>query len=214
MKRPLLLDLFCGAGGAAMGYWRAGFDVVGVDIKKQPRYPFDFVQGDALNPPVDLSRFDVIHASPPCERYSQSTAKKFRENHLDGIEPTRLLLRSSSKPYIIENVPSAAKLLIRPLMLCGSQFNLRVRRHRFFELSFSAFAPLPKCQHDYKPVLITGTHRRTYEPRYEYSAQECRDAADLQWMRRVDMDKAIPPAYTEFIGKQLIALISSRASDK
>jgi len=86
-------------------------------------------------------------------------------------------------------------------MLCGSMFGLRIRRHRFFELG--RFASLvPSCKHDFKPVLITGTHRRTYEPRYEYSAQDCRDAADLQWMRRTDMDKAIPPAYSEFIARQ------------
>lgn len=200
-----VLDLFCGAGGAAMGLHRAWPDaeIVGVDIKEQPRYPFKFVLADAMTYP--LEGFDFIWASPPCEHYSQCTPKKYRGNHADLIGPTRTRVQAAGVPYCIENVPSARRLLRSPIMLCGSMFGLKIKRHRFFELG--GFVSLtPTCRHDYKPVLITGTHRRTYEPRYEYSAQECRDASGLHWMRRVDMDKAIPPAYSHFIANQVFAL--------
>lgn len=197
------LDLFCGAGGASMGLHRAGFDVTGVDIVPQPRYPFRFVQADALRPPFDLRQFDLIWASPPCQRYSQCTPKKFRANHPDLIGPIRDMLTKSDVSFIIENVPSAAKHLNNPVMLCGSHFGLKIQRHRFFEVSGCFILSRP-CNHSFKPVLITGTHRRTYEPRYEYSAQQCRNASGLDWMTRAEMDEAIPPAYSEFLGRQMM----------
>lgn len=200
-----LLDLFCGAGGAAMGYFCAGFEVYGVDDKPQPRYPFKMYRADWQDIIGLIPDFDCVHASPPCEAYSQLTPKKYRQFHKDLIADVRGVLRLSGKPYIIENVPSAARLLDSPIMLCGSMFGLRVRRHRFFECQrFTFNSLLPPCDHSKAPVLVSGTHRRTYEPRYEYSAQDCREAGQWPWMTRSDMDKAIPPAYTEWIGKQLI----------
>ena len=230
------LDLFCCAGGASKGLQRAGFHVTGVDIEPQPRYCGDvFHQADALEfqfcsfiggsldqyPevcdrcgaefPDPRHSYDFVWASPPCEFGSQLTPKVHRPKHPNLIDPIRSRLIASGLPYCIENVPSNAKLLINPLMLCGSSFGLKVRRHRFFEMSFAVHELLPPCNHAGRPVLISGTHRRSDEPRYEYSAQQCRDAADLQWMRRIDMDKAIPPAYAEFIGRQAIASLEIAA---
>jgi DNA (cytosine-5)-methyltransferase 1 len=211
--KPRALDLFCGAGGATKGLQQAGFHVTGVDIDPQPRYCGDvFHQADALTFPLD--GFDFIWASPPCEGWSQCTAKKYRSNHPQLIAPMRRRLINEIEeivPWTIENVPSARHELIRPFMLCGSMFGLRVRRHRYFEKNGFSLALLPSCDHSVPPVLITGTHRRTYEPRYEYSAQQCRDAAQLSWMCRTDMDKAIPPAYSEWIGRQALAYLEIAA---
>ena len=139
---PRLLDLFCGAGGAAMGYHRAGFTVVGVDINPQRHYPFEFHQADALE--FDVSGFDAIHASPPCQAF---TAYKRRPNHVgdypDLIWPTRQKLIASGVPYVIENIPKAP--LLNPITLCGSSFGLDVRRHRLFESNVPLLAP--PCDH-------------------------------------------------------------------
>ena len=142
MTRPRLLDLFCGAGGAAMGYHRAGFDVVGVDINPQPHYPFAFHQADALEYP--LAGFDAIHASPPCQRFSTMTQRWARSSSRPGPdEPTRSRLRESMLPYVIENVAGAP--LVGPIRLCGSSFGLPVRRHRLFEMSSPPLL-VPPCQ--------------------------------------------------------------------
>jgi hypothetical protein len=131
MTRPRLLDLFCGAGGAAMGYYRAGFDVVGVDIKKQPNYPFEFIWDDALEAVTDLAcGFDAIHASPPCQHYMRSGMVR-KDLAPDLVGQTRIALETAGLPWVIENVPGAP---IRPdIVLCGSMFGLGVRRHRWFE---------------------------------------------------------------------------------
>ena len=206
LKRPKALDLFSGAGGAAMGLYRAGFDVIGVDNRPQPRYPFTFVQANALNPPFNLSDFDFIWASPPCQAYSQLTPREHRAKHPDLIEPIRKMLVNSGRPFVIENVPSAKRKLDNPMMLCGSMFGLKIQRHRFFEMG-EVFALQPQCQHDGRPVLISGSHRRTDEPRYEYTVQQCRDASGLHWMTRKNMDDAIPPAYSEYIGRAALKFI-------
>lgn len=222
MTRPLLLDLFCGAGGAAKGYHDAGFDVVGVDIEPQPRFPFRFLQKDAMQVLADLlcgwnvselnaKDFSAIHCSPPCQRYSQMTPKDRRDDYPDLIAKCRTGLEIIGKPFVIENVPSAASLLMSPLMLCGSMFGLNLRRHRFFELGNWYTLGPAMCEHKPSPVLITGTHRRTYEPRYEYTVQQCRDAAGIDWMTRTEIDQAIPPAYTEYIGKRLIEHLAFEA---
>jgi DNA (cytosine-5)-methyltransferase 1 len=199
-----VLDLFCGAGGAAMGLHRAWPDaeIVGVDIKPQPRYPFTFVQGDVMSYDLTHANFDFVWASPPCEHYSQCTPKAYRGNHADLIGPTRERLLDYGVPFVIENVPSARRELRDPIMLCGSMFSLQIRRHRFFELRGIPAGDIPLCAHIRSPVLITGTHRRTYEPRYEYTAEQCREASGLTWMTRKEMDKAIPPAYSEYIARQ------------
>lgn len=210
MERPRLLDLFCGAGGAAMGYHRVGFDVAGVDIKPQPHYPFRFYQAEALEfCEKHGAEFDVIHASPPCQRYCEETPMAYRKNHPDLIAETREALQKTGKPFVIENVENARALLINPVMLCGSMFGLKVWRHRYFEIFPRPFILTPTCNHSELPVLITGTTRRSMKNggRFEFTAQECRDASGLDWMTRNEMDEAIPPAYTEFIGRELMKAI-------
>ena len=224
-----LLDLFCGAGGAAMGYHRAGFDeIVGVDIKPQPRYPFKFVQGDALEYLKECGHeFDVIHASPPCQFYSEATPIEYRKNHPDLIDKTREMLQAIRKPFIIENVESARGKLINPLKLCGSIFGLPIQRHRYFEISTRPFVLLSPCKHEFGkvyafidgesrrvsiPVLCTGggdgkrTKRKTHRPRQP--VKEIRWAMQIDWMTQGELTEAIPPAYTEFVGKIITAKIS------
>ena len=209
MRRPRLLDLFCGAGGAAMGYFRAGFDVVGADIKPQPRYPFEFVQADALNPPFDLSAFDAIHASPPCQSYSAAM------KHLATPKPKlagkiRTLLEGSGLPWVIENVVGAP--LNNPLILCGTTFGMRVHRHRLFESPY-IFALLPECD---KRQTILNPHRAESRERIyqEFGRQDPEKLwgkeMGVEWMNRHETRESIPPAYTEFIGKQLMEYLKQR----
>src|SRR5262252_358856 len=161
MTRPRLLDLFCGAGGAAMGYWRAGFDVTGVDVVPQPSYPFTFVQADALAYPLD--GFDAVHASPPCQAYSVATGNARRGDHVDLYEPVRRRLEASGLPWVIENVIGAPYR--QGVVLCGSMFGLRVRRHRNFEASFLMLAPA--CDHatQGRPLGVYGAGGRSIRPR-------------------------------------------------
>ena len=198
-----LLDLFCGAGGAAMGYHRAGFEVVGVDIKPQPRYPFEFYQADALTYPLD--GFDVIHASPPCQAYSRTNAA-YRYKHLDLISTVRE--RINKYPYIIENVQEARRILKNPLMLCGGMFGLPIHRHRYFEIVPAIFTLLPSCNVDGKTVYITGTPRpKDGSARKDPPADVKRAAMGTPWMTIKNMDEAIPPVFTEYIGKQLMIIL-------
>lgn len=203
--RPKLLDLFCGAGGAAMGYYRAGFDVIGIDIKRQPRYPFPFIQGDALNPPVNLSKFDAIHASPPCQKYSAAT-RHLANDSPRLIEPLRILLKSVAKPYVIENVLGAP--LKNPLMLCGLALGLAVKRHRFFESNLLLFSLLCPQGHPGNWFVIFGhevrDRRHGHAPGRKNKLSQGRKAMEIDWMSRGELSEAIPPAYTEFIGKQLL----------
>ena len=188
-RKPRLLDLFCGAGGAAMGYARAGFEVVGVDIAPQPRYPFEFHQADALTFPLET--FDVIHASPLCEGFSHLNAR-WRRDYPNYIPAVRARLAAWGKPFVIENVPGAP--LNNALRLCGSMFGLRVLRHRIFESNILLLAP-GACRHE--NYLIFGDSS-------SHSETAFRDAMGVGWMRaRTDARKAIPPAYTEWIGRQL-----------
>lgn len=218
MTRPLLLDLFCGAGGAAMGYHRAGFDVVGVDIEPQPHYPFEFVQGDALTPPVELSRFDAIHASPPCQAYSVATPDK--TIHPDLYDPTRQLLIRNGRPFVIENVIGAP--YSHGIVLCGTHFDCIsgsgewIRRHRNFETSWLMFQP--QCDHnrDRRPATVTG-HTFVKEAKdwsrgrgtwgRQITWTEACQAMGIDWMDRRELVLSIPPAYTEFLGNQLIKVV-------
>ncbi len=210
-----LLDLFSGAGGAAMGYYQAGFeDITGIDIAPQKRYPFRFIQCDALEYLAEHGhKYDFIHASPPCQRYSECTPPQYRNNHPDLIGITRELLIQTEKPFVIENVENARSLLKSPVMLCGSMFELDIWRHRYFEMFPNNVILTPACDHSRRPVLITGTTRRTpvNGGRFEYSAQDCRNASGLHWMTRKEMDEAIPPAYTKFIGEQYLKGLENAA---
>ena len=212
MARPKLLDLFCGAGGAAMGYHRAGFDVVGVDIRPQPRYPFRFVQADAMTYP--LEGFDAIHASPPCHDHSALS----RVVGVDGsgwmLAETRRRLERWGGLWIIENVAGAP--MRADYRLCGCMFRLRtiwpgkgevgLRRDRWFETSWRGFDLLPSHCHDVLsvPVYGDGVVGNRAALRGRGAAQAARDVMGIDWMTRKELDQAIPPAYTEYIGGQLM----------
>ena len=208
-----LLDLFCGAGGASMGYHRAGFEVVGVDINRQPNYPFEFHQADALTFPLD--GFDVIHASPPCRSftYSNHYLRASGKKYDDFIPFTRERLLRANVFSIIENVPQAN--LNNPILLCGSMFGLDVKRHRHFECNFSI--PTPACRHfiwtpkfktlDWKRrkkgalAKVVGVYGST---QYPGDFKNRCNAMQINWMKNKELVQAIPPAYTEYIGKELI----------
>jgi DNA (cytosine-5)-methyltransferase 1 len=204
-----LLDLFCCAGGAGMGYHQAGFEVVGVDINPQPRYPFEFHQADALEYALEFGHlFDVIHASPPCQFYSESTPMDKRANHPDLIGETRRVLAQVGKPYIIENVEGAGGHLIDPIMLCGSMFGLPTIRHRYFECYPPLTVLLPPCDHVEHPILMTpagSNSRRSRKARTDF------ESVGIDWMSRAEISQAIPPAYTKFIGEQLLEQIRRAA---
>lgn len=212
--KPTCLDTYCKAGGAGYGFSLAGFDVVGVDIERQPNYPFKFFQGDAVEFIYKFGAdFDYIHASPPCQFASELTPMAYRKNHKNWIPETREALIATGKLYDIENVEAARKNLINPVMLCGSMFGLGVWRHRYFELHPSIALLTPTCNHGNVPVLISGTRRRNNE-RFEFTAQQCRDASGLFWMTRKEMDEAIPPAYTHWLGSQVMARLTLREPDR
>ena len=213
--RPRLLDLFCGAGGAAMGYHRAGFDVVGVDINPQPRYPFEFHQGDALTWPLD--GFDVIHASPPCQGYIQSGMVAKDGRHPRLVEPVReRLLGSTAAVVVLENVPGAP--LRRDLVLCGTAFGLGVRRHRIFEVHGATPAAPPPCDHSYPVTGVYGhphgrggAWRNGKKPMLPSDLETWRRGMGIDWMLAREITQASPPAYTEFIGRQLLAAMEIAA---
>jgi DNA (cytosine-5)-methyltransferase 1 len=203
MTRPLLLDLFCGAGGAAMGYHRAGFDVVGVDIKPQPHYPFPCIQADALMLSAsDLEMYDAIHASPPCQRWLGVPFAKGEGEYPDLIAPIRELLVKTSRPHVIENVPEAP---LDGFILCGATFGLPLVRHRRFETSFDVGMVPSMCR---QRSWRRGTaHRGTYPFAHGAWRPAWRThvmPAVWPWMTIEETHDAIPPAYTEFIGTQLL----------
>lgn len=200
--KPRLLDLFCGAGGAAKGYQRAGFYVVGVDNKPQPHYCGDeFYLADALEFP--LEGYDACHASPPCQGYSRLKAMHPERQWPMLIEPIRERLMATANLYVIENVEEAP---LNGVVLCGSMFSLGVergylRRHRLFETSFCL--PQPPCCHRGRAVGVYGHGGHSGKHRMLYR-QEAAAAMDIDWMNRDEMCQAIPPAYTEYIGGYLM----------
>lgn len=230
-----LLDLFCGAGGCSVGYAEAGFDVVGVDIEYHQHYPYDLFQGDALDYLDDIlemgADFDVIHASPPCQPYSQ-TRHTHNVEHPDLLEPTTTLLRRWAEEtggiYVIENVPGAP--MINPFLLCGTQFGLTATdadgtplvlyRHRHFDSNVMIFNP--ECRHNYYKkqgykvggVYGGGTKDRERAEKvrkggYTPLMAVKKELMGIDWMFQEDLHQAIPPAYTKYIGEQLMQHLGS-----
>ena len=203
-----LLDLFSGAGGAAMGYSHAGFtEIVGVDIEPQPHYPFTFVKADAFAYLAEHgSEFDVIHASPPCQRYSSMSRR--RDGHPDLYAPMRTALLQTGKPFVIENVIGAP--YSHGLLLCGSMFGLVVRRHRNFETSHLIFPP-SQCRHKEqgRPIIVTGNGGGGTSPHSDKGIKsEWPSYMGMLWASPDEVTQSIPPAYTEFIGKALLAQLA------
>lgn len=223
MSRPRLLDLFSGAGGCAVGYHRAGFDVVGVDIKPQPNYPYEFRCLDAIEMLRCLTDegvlpwdpFDAIHASPPCQAYSQATAYHgTQNNHPDLVEPTRELLDATGLPWVMENVPGSP--VAKHVLLCGEMFGLRLHRHRYFETGggFHCMQPLHQAHH-LKGALhncdVRDGHARLVAGNYA-DHESASEAMGIDWMTRNELRQAVPPEYTELIGHQLMQHVKTRAA--
>ena len=239
MTKPRLLDLFSGAGGAAVGYHRAGFEVVGVDIQKQPRYPFAFIQGDAMDTMryliggwsvrdvvgirYSLKDFAAIHASPPCQRYSRASRHAADDRgYPDLIKTTRRLLEDSGVPFVIENVIGAP--LESNIVLCGVSFGLGegvwfLSRHRQFECSVLILSPgCPGHPRKKAPLCIAGHGTPSWgrerisrlTGRTTQPKALCRRAMGIDWMTWQELTQAIPPAYTEFIGLKLIGMCKQR----
>jgi DNA (cytosine-5)-methyltransferase 1 len=201
-----ILDLFCCQGGAGTGYHRAGFDVVGVDIDPQPRYPFAFHQRDALDFVRWHARhFDAIHASPPCQLYSK-THRINRSDFPDLIGPTRELLEQTGLPYVIENVMDAEPELHDPVMLCGEMFGLETYRHRLFETNWGLTSP----EHPLHVAKTTKMGRTPVPGEYMHvvgnfsGVDKGREVMGMPWANRDGLREAIPPAYSEYVGRQLI----------
>lgn len=210
-----ILDLFCCGGGAAMGYHRAGFTVTGVDISPQPNFPFDFHQADSIEYLREHGHeFDAIHASPPCQSFTAYRRKGHGvgDGYPDLIEPTRALLAQIDAPWVIENVAGAP--LEAPIQLCGSSFRLDVRRHRFFESNIALTAPL--CDHSWQtPRFPPATNRTNLRSTVEVGVWRIplpvqQAAMGIDWTNLRELSEAIPPAYTEHIGLQLIAHLDAR----
>lgn len=237
MKKPKLLDLYSGAGGAGFGYHLAGFDVVGVDLKNQPRYPFTFHQADALEclarliESGEISEYAAIHASPPCQAHTSLKSMWNSKEHVDLIAPTRDLLQGSGLPWVMENVPGAPMEL--SLLLCGTMFGLgasgaELRRHRLFESSIYLMGS--RCQHGRSATIgVYGGHarnrtrtlsvnsdcardsRRKFDKgQPDFTVEDARAAMGIEWMTLAELCQAIPPAYTEHIGRQLIDAINRK----
>lgn len=225
--RPVLLDLFCCAGGAAAGYHQAGFDIIGIDINPQPNYPYPFWQDDALTVLRNLkSRGTVaaIHASPPCQAFSAMKHMPDARQHPELVEPVRELLQEIGVPWVIENVPGAP--LRNPMLLCGTMFGLgtagfELRRHRLFESNQPLLLPGP-CQHE-KPVIgVYGGHVRCRSTKYwrgtgadfpgHNKKQLAMTAMGIEHpMTMQEISEGIPPAYTHHVGTQLLAQLEAAA---
>ena len=210
MSKPRLLDLFCKAGGGSVGYHTAGFEVVRVDIKKQKRYPYEFIQADALDIFKDkdfMNSFDAIAASPPCQTHSITqhlrNAQGKSTDKVDLIPQTREALIATGKPYIIENVPGAP--LINPVQVCGSAFGLKVRRHRRFESNVKLVGTICKHKEQGRPVGVYGSMKDEIPKggKTATSIEEARTAMGIDWMLWGELVEAIPPLYTMFLGQQL-----------
>lgn len=223
------LDLFCGAGGAAYGLRCAGFCVLGVDVNPQPRYAgCRFIQGDALA--QDLTGYDFVWASPPCQGYSALKTMPNRREHPKLIGEVRDMLAAWGGSWIIENVEGAKNELRNPVMLCGSMFGLesngfQLRRHRYFESNVPLSAPGP-CRHSPKTMGVYGAKVRdvAQEKRHYAKDKATRgkpvgvllpqawgfEAMGCGWMKIREASEAIPPAYSEHLGRQVMAWQDAR----
>lgn len=221
MSAPLLLDLYCGAGGAAKGYADAGFHVVGVDIEPQENYPYEFVCADALEFLQEHGHaFDVRHASPPCHDHTTLSSRSGKDGTGGLLATTITALRSLGGPWVVENVVGAD--MPGSFILCGSMFGLgadcrdgkrrQLRRHRRFLTDAPVTAPWWGCDHAGQPVGIYGTGGGGQMTRgYKSYPGEDSQALGVDWMTRAEMAQAIPPAYTEWIGAQLMEALGATA---
>lgn len=216
MFKIKLLDLFCGAGGCAVGYHRAGIDeIVGIDIEEQHNYPYEFIRGDAiayLNNLIEsgeINKFDMIHASPPCQGYSRTKSLTKDNEYPKLIKIIRGLILKTGLPYVIENVEQAKKDMINPIRLCGEMFKLKVVRHRLFESNI----PIKEPEHKKHIGKVYNTRNDVGKESYCYwgvyghyvgTLEEWSNAMGIDWMGKSELAQAIPPAYTEYISKQII----------
>lgn len=200
------LDLFCCAGGAAVGLHRAGYQVVGVDIDPQPRYPFPFIQADVML--IDFRRFDLVWASPPCQQFCRLRTREDLSGYPDLIAPVRAKLIASGVPYVIENVPEAP--IRQDLMLCANMFGLRSYRHRHFECSF----PIEQPAHPEHKVRVNrrGENRREHWANGGFltitgdiGTYHATETMGIDWMSGAELCEAIPPAFSEYIGRAALA---------
>lgn len=224
--RPRIADLFCGAGGAGVGLHRAGFEVVGFDIDPQPRYPFEFHQLDALT--VDLSGFHAVWASPPCQAYSALRCLPWLKDNIywDSVPPTRDYLASSGKPWVMENVMRAP--MPDSVYLCGQMFGLPTFRHRRFECSPDVMLLQPghekhrevighgRMVNDrMKGTLNAGSAKGAWGTKQpivtvaggQFLKRDGERALGIDWMLTAELAQAIPPAYSQFLGEQLIKYV-------
>lgn len=192
-----LLDLFCGAGGASFGYSLAGWEVSGIDIQPQPHYRFPFMRADALGwlesaiISDEIHEFDAVHASPPCQRYANVTKWRGDQiDHPDLVPAVLALLRKADIPWVVENVPGGP--LAPDFVLCGTMFGLPIRRHRWFMRSWAEFNQLPQCNHQSSDLPFSHVGERAFA-----------DAMECTWMSNYESRQAVPPAYTEWIGKRI-----------
>lgn len=206
-----LLDLFCGVGGASVGYAKAGFELHGVDLKHGKRYPFTYTRANVLDIIKDqefIDQFDVIHASPPCQTHSITqhlrNAQGKSTNKVDLIPETRAALIASGKPYIIENVPGSP--LINPVQLCGSSFNLKVRRHRLFESNMPLQGSVCDHKKQGRPIGVYGSLNDEIPQggKTATTITEARNAMGMEWAIWSELVEAIPPTYTKYLGEQIV----------
>jgi DNA (cytosine-5)-methyltransferase 1 len=205
-----LLDLYCGVGGASVGYARAGFEVTGIDLKHGKRYPYTYIRADVLEVIKDidyLRQFDLIHASPPCQTHSITqhlrNAQGKSTSKIDLIPQTRQALIKSGVNYIIENVPGSP--LIDPVQLCGSSFGLKVRRHRLFESNMPIKGSV--CNHKLqgRPIGVYGSLNDEIPKggKTATTIDEARKAMGMDWAIWTELVEAIPPAFTQYLGEQI-----------
>lgn len=218
--KPRLLDLYSGAGGAGVGYTHAGFEVVGVDLHKQKNYPYEFHQGDALAyVAAHGHEYDAIHASPMCQVHSNASRLNPTREHIDLIPQTRYWLQALGKPYIIENVKGARKLLHNPIMLCGCQFGLKTYRPRYFESNVYLSQPKHYPHDDNTPPVGKGKSAKGFFslaqggiPGVTYEERRI-DGMGVDWViTNYELSQAIPPAFTHYIGLQLINYLNNKTT--